>query len=133
MKRLIALSIACLTVSTAVPAMADPLDITVRGGNRVVLPSSSFSGNYYGYLYGWPNNPANGDNFDPAAAALNATEAAFPHRGRNFPVNIGLAGELGYRQGSWMGHIEACQARFGSYDLTTDTIIVNGLPRRCPY
>jgi hypothetical protein len=132
MKRLVALSIACLTVGLAVPALAQPLDIFVRGGHRVVLPSSAWSGNDY-YMFGWPNDPRNGDNFDPAAAAMNATNAAFPRRGRNFPVNIGLAGELGYRQGSWMGHIEACQARYVTYDLVTDTILVNGLPRRCPY
>ena len=132
MKRLLGLSITCLIIGGAVPALAQPIEIIVRGGNRVILPSPPLGGSDY-YLFGWPNDPRNGDNFDPAAAAMNATNAAFPRRGRNFPVNIWLASDLGSHRGSWTARIEACQARFASYDLVTDTIIVNGLPERCPY
>jgi hypothetical protein len=131
MKRLVALSIACLTAAMALPALAQPLEIIVRGGNRVILPSPQLNGN--DSLFGWPNDPRNGDNFDPAVAAMNATNAAFPRRSRNFPVNIWLASDLGSYRGSWTARIEACQARFASYDPVTDTILVGGLPQRCPY
>lgn len=130
MKRLLALSIACITIATALPATAQPLEIIVRGGNTVTLPSALDFG--YDYNYGWPNN-VNGGNFDPAAAAINALNVSFPRRGRNFPINIALAGDLASYRGSWTKRQEACQARFASYDMVTDTIIVNGLPQRCPY
>jgi hypothetical protein len=130
MKRLLALSIACLTIAISVPAMAQPLDIIVRGGNPATLPSPIWQGNDYNY--GWPNN-AHGDNFDPAAAAINALNVSFPRRGSNFPVNISRAGDLANHRGSWTERQEVCQARYSSYDMISDTIIVNGLPRRCPY
>lgn len=129
MKRLLALSIACLTIATAVPAIAQPLEIIVRGGNSPTLPPVTWQGNDYNY--GWPNN-TNGNNFDPAAAAINSLNVTYPRRGRDFPININMAGSLANHRGSWTAHQESCQARFSSYDMISDTIIVNGMPRRCP-
>ena len=130
MKRLLALSIVCLTIATAVPVSAQPIEIIVRGGTPYTLPSPLWYGDDYNYS--WPNN-ANGNNFDPAAAAINALNQSFPRRSRSFPVNISLAGDLASHRGSWTERQEACLARFASYDMISDTIIVNGLPRRCPY
>jgi hypothetical protein len=130
MKALLALSVALLAAGSLTPSLAQPLRITVPGGIPVTLPSHPYAGE--GYTFDW-RDQADGDNFDPAAAAIDATNAAFPRRPIDFPVNIDLAGELAVYRGSWTRHIEACQARFPSYDLVSDTILVDGLPVPCPY
>jgi len=128
MKRLLPVVAATLTILVAGPVLAQPLQITVRGGTPTYLPTPLPDGD--DYIYGNPGN-ANFPNFDPAAAAINAELAIHP-RSKLRPNNLWLATSLGYRSGSWTQHIEACQAAFSSYDPVSDTIISGGLPRRCP-
>ena len=128
MKRLLPVVAATVTLLLAGPALAQPLEIIVRGGTPTYLPTPLPDGG--DYVYGNPGNP-NFSNFDPAAAAINAELAIHP-RSRLRPNNLWLVSSLGNRSGSWTEHMEACQAAFSSYDPVSDTIIAGGLPRRCP-
>lgn len=128
MKRLLPIVAATVTMLLAGPALAQPLEITVRGGTPTILPTLLPDGD--DYIYGNPGNP-NFPNFDPAAAAINAELAIHP-RSRLRPNNLWLVTSLAYRSGSWMEHMEACQASFATYDPVSDTYISGGLPRRCP-
>ena len=118
-----------LALALAAPVAAQPLDIIVRGGTPAVLPPVIFDGGD-DYVYGWQDF-RDDQNFDPAAAAINALNVMNPNfRGRAPDVDLVFA--LAFRSGSWARHQERCQAAFATYDWGSDTYLVGGLPRRCP-
>lgn len=81
------------------------------------------------YVYGWPRN-TNFPNFDPGAAAINALNATSPRGGGS--IDFGLVEAMGRNGGSFMEHQLRCQAKYVTYDMTSDTFIDNsGMPRRC--
>jgi len=128
MKHLLLLVTTTLTILSAAPVAAQPINIIVRGGTPTILPTPLPSGG--DYVYGFPANP-NYPNFDPAAAAINAELAIHP-RSRLRPPNLWLATRLAVTSGSWAEHQEACQAGFATYDPVSDTYLAGGLPQRCP-
>lgn len=127
MKRLLPIVAASLTMLIAAPVAAQPLEIIVRGGTPTYLPAPLPDGDDYNYGRVSPNSP----NFDPAAAAINAELAIHP-RSRLRPNNLWLVTRLAVSSGSWMEHMEACQASYATYDPVSDTYLARGLPVRCP-
>lgn len=130
MKYLLPLATVGLALALAAPVAAQPLDITVRGGVPAEIPY--IIPGWDDYVYG-PTFFQN-DYFQPDSAAINALNAMHIQDERGVrAINISIARTLGASRGSWTRHQEACQAAFASYDMISDTYLVGGLPRRCPF
>jgi hypothetical protein len=130
MRYLLSAVIAAASVAVLpLPAGAQPVTVTVPYSGpppvdpRVFQPQFQFP--HYN-LYGTPYN----FDFDPAAAAINAELAIHP-RTRQLRLDYGLAVTLARTGETAMQHYLKCQAAYASYDLTTDTWLDNGFPRRC--
>ncbi|HHY51008.1 MAG TPA: BA14K family protein [Alphaproteobacteria bacterium] len=116
-------------IAAVTPALAQPLDITVRGGSIIEdnpprLHDDSF-------IVRTPVDP--GFRFDPGQAAINALAVShfYPPRGFS-PLNIDRAITLNATGDSILEHQLKCQAAYPSYDLASDTYISsNGIPRPC--
>jgi len=119
----------------ATPAFAQPVTITVPYSSSRVLPAPPadisprpyFNRDYLFYGDPWSLN------FDPAAAAINASNAIY-HRDVPQSINMIRAATLDRTGESMMSHQLKCQARYASYDLTTDTFLgANGIPVACTF
>jgi hypothetical protein len=128
MKSLLAAAATAIVVLAATPVLAQTV-VTIYGGRYVpdTAPRPFYNDDYvFGRQYP-------GDNFDPAAAAINALNASnfWPKRGRA-TFNIDRAFTLNATGDSILEHQLKCQAAYSSYDLVSDTYIAgNGIPRPC--
>lgn len=112
-------------------AIAQPLDITVRGG-RIVTPDTAPRPIYNDdYVYGDRSNP----RFDPAAAAINAINISHFYPPRNQSVsNIDRAATLERTGTSIVEHQLRCQAAHPTYELAGDTYLgPDGIPVPCRF
>jgi hypothetical protein len=131
MKSLVAVLVALVGFIAAAPPAAAQTEITVFGGQ--VDDPDFFPRPVYNddYIYGTNRFP--GQNFDPAAAAINALNVSnfYLPRGRS-PFNFERAATLNRTGESLAEHQLICQAIYDSYDLASDTYIgADGVPRPC--
>lgn len=140
MKRILIL-VAALVCAVS-PAVARPLSIVVPyGGSRVVqvpqphslpVPHTSVQPEFYfnrDYLF-YSTDPWS-YNFDPAAAAINASNAIY-HREVPPSINWVRAATLDRTGESMLQHQLKCQARYPSYDMASDTYLgAHGIPTDC--
>jgi hypothetical protein len=131
MKALLAVLVAIVgLVAVALPAAAQT-EITVFGGQ--IDDPDFFPRPIYNDDYVYGTNRLPGQNFDPAAAAINALNVSnfYLPRGRS-PFNFDRAATLNRTGESLAEHQLRCQAIYDSYDLASDTYIArNGIPRPC--
>lgn len=129
MRNLLSTLILAAAIAGPLPALAQSLNVTVPYSGpppadpRALEPRFQFP--HYN-LYGTPYN----FDFDPTAAAINAELAIHP-RTRQIRLDYNLANTLARTGDTAMQHYLKCQAAYSSYDLTTDTWLDNGFPRRC--
>lgn len=124
------LTVLTATLALTVPALAQPVDITVPFGPGSSPDSAPRLFYDDDYVYGTPFNP---HYFDPAAAAINALNIShfYPPRGHR-SLNIDRAITLNATGDSIAEHQARCQAAYPSYDLASDTYLAaNGIPRPC--
>lgn len=130
MKSFAAVLIAVAGVSLCtLPASAQTLIVVPGGAVDYDTSPEPFSGD--GYVYGRGFDP--GQNFDPAAAAINALNIShfYPPRGRS-ALNVDRAVTLNSTGDSIAAHQLRCQAAYASYDLGSGTYIDgDGIPRPC--
>jgi hypothetical protein len=131
MKALLAVLVATVGLfAVALPAAAQT-EITVFGGQ--VADPDFFPRPIYNDDYVYGTNRFPGQNFDPAAAAINALNVSnfYLPRGRS-PFNFDRAATLNRTGESLAEHQLRCQALYDSYDLASDTYLAgNGIPRPC--
>jgi hypothetical protein len=126
---LTALFTAAAIGATAMPAVAQPLDIIVPGG--LTLPQGLNSDFPDRRIVRTPVTP--GGNFDPGQASINALAISKFYPPRNFnSFNWDRALTLNATGGSLLEHQLLCQATYVTYELASDTYIGgDGIPRPC--